>query len=130
PAWPYFLASATRGKESSRRKRVTPRQTRDHRPCDRAHHDPHARVREVTMNTTWSRREFLEVSGAAVGASLAPTSLRAGLVPPSDTVRFGMIGVGMQGSGLLVAAITLPCVTCAVAADHYVGRPTLPKDTA
>ena len=29
------------------------------------------------MNTTWSRREFLELSGAAVGASLAPTSLRA-----------------------------------------------------
>jgi len=65
------------------------------------------------MNTTWSRREFLELSGAAVGASLAPTSLRAGRVPPSDSVRFGMIGVGMQGSGLLGDAITLPGVSIA-----------------
>src|SRR2546430_8888683 len=47
----YCLPIATRGKESSRGKRVTPRQTRDHRPCDRAHHAPHAREREVTMNT-------------------------------------------------------------------------------
>src|SRR5438309_6385534 len=82
------------------------------------------------MNTTWSRREFLELSGAAVGASLAPTSLRAGRVPPSDTVRFGMIGVGMQGSGLLGDAITLPGVTCAGAADLYDGRHTLAKEIA
>src|SRR6059058_817869 len=73
------------------------------------------------MNTTWSRREFLELSGAAVGASLATPSLRSGRVPPSDTVRFGMIGVGMQGSGLLGDAITLPGVTCAGAADLYDG---------
>src|SRR5437763_6373360 len=82
------------------------------------------------MNTTWSRREFLELSGAAVGASLAPTSLRAGRVPPSDTVRFGMIGVGMQRSGLLGDAITLPGVTCAAAADLYDGRHTLAKEIA
>ncbi len=82
------------------------------------------------MNTTWSRREFLELSGAAVGASLAPTSLRAGRVPPSDSVRFGMIGVGMQGSGLLGAAIALPGVTCAGAADLYDGRQMLAKEIA
>jgi len=82
------------------------------------------------MNTTWSRREFLELSGAAVGASLAPTSLRVGRVPPSDTIRFGMIGVGMQGSGLLGDAITLPGVTCAGAADLYDGRHTLAKEIA
>src|SRR5205085_334280 len=85
PGRPYYLPTATRGKESSRGRRVTPGQTRDHRPCDRAHRDPHARRREVTMNTTWSRREFLELSGAAVGASLAPTSLRAGRVWPGVT---------------------------------------------
>ena len=51
------------------------------------------------MDTTWSRREFLELSGAAVGASLAPTSLRARRMPPSDTVRFGMVGMGMQEIG-------------------------------
>src|SRR5260370_7862847 len=77
------------------------------------------------MNTTWSRREFLELSGAAVGASLATPSLRAGRVPPSDTVRFGMIGVGMQGSGLLGESIKLPGVACAGAADLYDGRHTL-----
>src|SRR5213595_926045 len=82
------------------------------------------------MNTTWSRREFLELSGAAVGASLAPTSLRAGRMPPSDSVRFGMIGVGMQGSGLLGAAIALPGVTCAGAADLYDGRHMLAKEIA
>src|SRR5213082_3130162 len=82
------------------------------------------------MNTTWSRREFLELSGAAVGASLAPTSLRAGRVPPSDTVRFGMIGVGMQGSGLLGTSVSLPGVTCAAAADLYDGRHTLAKEIA
>src|SRR5213078_424209 len=82
------------------------------------------------MNTTWSRREFLELSGAAVGASLATPSLRAGRVPPSDSVRFGMIGVGMQGSGLLEDAITLPGVTCAGAADLYDGRHMLAKEIA
>src|SRR5213080_4249146 len=82
------------------------------------------------MNTTWSRREFLELSGAAVGASLAPTSLRAGRVPPSDTVRFGMVGVGMQGSGLLGESTKLPGVACAGAADLYDGRHTLAREIA
>src|SRR5437870_13913284 len=83
------------------------------------------------MNTpTWSRREFLELSGAAVGASLAPTSLPARRMPPSDTVRFGMVGVGMQGSGLLGESIRLPGVACAGAADLYDGRHTLAREIA
>ena len=83
------------------------------------------------MNTpTWSRREFLELSGAAVGASLAPQSLRPRPVPPSDTVRFGMVGVGMQGSGLLGESIRLPGVACAGAADLYDGRHTLAREIA
>src|SRR5437867_3993025 len=82
------------------------------------------------MNPTWSRREFLELSGAAVGASLAPTSLRARRMPPSDTVRFGMVGVGMQGSGLLGESIKLPGVACAGAADLYDGRRTLARGSA
>ena len=82
------------------------------------------------MNTTWSRREFLELSGAAVGASLGTSSLRAGRVPPSDTVRFGMVGVGMQGSGLLGESIKLPGVACAAAADLYDGRHTLAREIA
>ena len=75
---------------------------------------------------TWSRREFLEASAAAAGVSLAPLKFRA--VAPSDTVRFGMVGVGMQGSGLLGTSIQLPGVTCAGAADLYDGRHTLAKE--
>ncbi len=43
-------------------------------------------------------------------------------------VRFGIIGVGMQGSGLLAAAIGLPNVECVGAADLYDGRHTLARE--
>ena len=83
-------------------------------------------------NPTWSRREFLELSAAAAGVSLAakPFTFRPPPVAPSDTVRFGMVGVGMQGSGLLGTSIGLPGVTCAGAADLYDGRHTLAKEIA
>src|SRR5437660_1310510 len=76
------------------------------------------------------RREFLEVTAAAAGASRLAAPFGGVRVPPSDTVRFGMIGVGMQGSGLLGSAIALPGVTCAGAADLYDGRHTLAKEIA
>jgi predicted dehydrogenase len=38
-----------------------------------------------------------------------------------------MIGVGMQGSGLLASALTLPGLECVAAADLYDGRHTLAK---
>src|SRR5438034_1220739 len=76
------------------------------------------------------RREFLEVTAAAAGASRLAALFAGVRVPPSDTVRFGMIGVGMQGSGLLGAAIALPGVTCAGAADLYDGRQMLAKEIA
>jgi predicted dehydrogenase len=47
---------------------------------------------------------------------------------PSERIRFGMIGIGMQGSGLLGTAITLPGIQCAGAADLYDGRHTLAKE--
>ncbi|HEV8508917.1 MAG TPA: Gfo/Idh/MocA family oxidoreductase [Gemmatimonadales bacterium] len=81
-------------------------------------------------NPTWSRREFLEVSAAAAGVSLAVKPFRFRPVGPSDTVRFGMVGVGMQGSGLLGTSIQLPGVTCGGAADLYDGRHTLAKEIA
>jgi hypothetical protein len=55
------------------------------------------------MSTGFPRRRFLQT--AAAGGLLA-IRLEADLpdnqapVPPSDQVRFGIIGVGMQGSGL------------------------------
>jgi predicted dehydrogenase len=80
-----------------------------------------------------SRREFIGI-GAAAGASLIapPILLRSEPlyhdVPPSDRVRFGMIGVGMQGSGLLSESIKLPGVECAAACDLYDGRHTLARE--
>src|SRR5258705_4039304 len=79
---------------------------------------------------TWSRRESLEMGAAAAGVSLATKPLKFRAVAPSDTVRFGMVGIGMQGSGLLGTAVSLPGVTCAAAADLYDGRHTLAKEIA
>ncbi len=87
--------------------------------------------------STYSRRKFLGISAAAAGASLAtkailltPEPLLASPhpVPASDRLRFGMIGIGMQGSGLLTQSITLPGVECAAACDLYDGRHTLAKE--
>ena len=49
---------------------------------------------------------------------------------PSDKVRFGIIGVGMQGSGLLGESIRLPEVECVAACDLYDGRHTLAREIA
>ena len=75
-----------------------------------------------------SRREFLEVGAAAAGVSLAGKGLPNVKVAPSDTVRFGMVGIGMEGSGLLDMSINLPGVVCAAACDLYDGRHTLSRE--
>ena len=84
-----------------------------------------------------SRRQFLQSSAAGAGSLLGGKAIvldtpnLAALpnpVPPSDRVRFGMIGIGMQGSGLLPNAISLPGVECVAAADLYDGRHTLAKE--
>jgi predicted dehydrogenase len=85
-----------------------------------------------------TRRAFLQTTAATTGALAAskrmllePFSVpRPWEVPASDRVRFGMIGVGMQGNGLLATAITLPGVECVAAADLYDGRHTLAKEIA
>jgi predicted dehydrogenase len=85
----------------------------------------------------YSRREFIGVSAAVAGASLAakaarltPNAFAAPVrkVAPSDRIRFGMVGVGMQGSNLLATSIQLPGVECAGAADLYDGRHTLARE--
>jgi predicted dehydrogenase len=85
----------------------------------------------------FSRRKFLEIGAAAASASLAaktillqPESLIASPHPvaASDRVRFGMIGIGMQGSQLLAQSIELPGVECAAACDLYDGRHTLARE--
>jgi hypothetical protein len=77
-----------------------------------------------TLGAMFATRSFLLDSGPAVAA------LRRGLPTPapSDTVRFGMIGVGMRGGGLLETSIRLPGVECAGACDLYEGRRTLAKE--
>jgi predicted dehydrogenase len=62
--------------------------------------------------------------GAASTVLLAPQAMAAA----GERVRFGMIGIGMQGSGLLGTAITLPGVECVAAADLYDGRHTLARE--
>ena len=83
----------------------------------------------------FSRRQFLGISASAAGATLAaktiflsPENLFAQAVAPSDRVRFGIIGIGMQGSSLLPAAIQLPGVECIAACDLYDGRHALARE--
>jgi len=85
-----------------------------------------------------SRRTFLQGGTAAAAGSLLlsnavflngqPLGAPAETAAKSEGVRFGMIGIGMQGSGLLTGAITLPGVECVAAADLYDGRHTLAKE--
>jgi len=91
-----------------------------------------------------SRREFLGAGAALAGASLvggsalpaaelAHVGLAQGAgrsVAPSDRVRFGIVGVGMQGAPLLRESIKLPGVACAAACDLYDGRHTLAREIA
>ena len=83
------------------------------------------------MGKIYPRRRFLQTAAAG---SLLAAALEAGVptdqspVPPSDQVRFGIIGIGMQGSGLLSSALTLPGVQCVAAADLWDGRHTLAKE--
>jgi len=86
-----------------------------------------------------SRRNFLGLSATAAGATLAakaifldpdPVWAMPQALAPSDRVRFGMIGIGMQGSGLMGTSITLPGVECAAACDLYDGRHTLSREIA
>ena len=88
-----------------------------------------------------SRRKFLGLSAASAAALsakrissqsilLGPEKFWASArpVPASDRVRFGMIGVGMQGSQLLAQSIELPGIECVAAADLYDGRQKLARE--
>src|SRR5467141_558104 len=89
------------------------------------------------MTKDLSRRQFLHRTAGAAGALAAsptiflepehiPLPLQS--TPPSDRLRFGIIGVGMQGNGLLKDAIQLPGVECVAACDLYDGRHTLAQE--
>lgn len=82
-----------------------------------------------------SRRRFMQTTAAGAGGALAgsillePKSLAASPrpTPPSDTIRFAMVGVGMRGSGVLGTALSLPGAQCVAAAELWDGRATLAK---
>src|SRR5256886_14702855 len=67
-----------------------------------------------------SRREFVRRStGAGIALAASPFFLEPGPadgvtqpVSSSDRVHFGMIGIGMQGSGVLDTAVRLSGVEC------------------
>jgi len=90
-------------------------------------------------NSRMSRRKFIQNGVGAAGAYVAARSVFLEPEGPawaraprqtaaSDRIRFGIIGVGMQGQSLLANSIQLPGVECAMAADLYDGRHTLAKE--
>lgn len=85
------------------------------------------------MKNAIPRRRFLQSAGLLPAAGVLgkgvlldePLFAQGGeAVAASDRVRFGIIGVGMQGSGLLKNAIGLRGMECVAAADLYDGRHT------
>ena len=88
-------------------------------------------------SSQFSRRNFLRASAGAAGVSLIPGSKLLSAEPlseaaqsgaASDRVRFGMVGVGMEGSNVLATAVALPGTECVAAADLYDGRHTLARE--
>ncbi len=86
-----------------------------------------------------SRREFMVRGAGVAGAVVASRTVllddtRLEAVPTTaaggERVRFGIVGVGMQGSGLLSSAVGLPGVECVAACDLYDGRHTLAREIA
>ena len=84
-----------------------------------------------------SRRAFLQTTAAAAGATFASKSIGLDAEPSyaaweqsprSDHIRFGIVGVGMEGSGVLATAVSLPGTECVAAADLYDGRHTLARE--
>ncbi len=83
-----------------------------------------------------SRRDFIRGSAGA-GAALVSRSFSLEAQPigdanqsvgPSDRIRFGMIGIGMEGSGVLTTCVGLPGVECVAACDLWDGRHTLANE--
>ncbi|MGH9436030.1 MAG: Gfo/Idh/MocA family protein, partial [Terriglobia bacterium] len=79
-----------------------------------------------------SRRAFMRstASGTLAGSILLePLKIAASPrpAPPSDTLRFAIIGCGMRGGGVLSTTIKLPGVECVAACELWDGRATLAK---
>ncbi|MCJ7503115.1 MAG: Gfo/Idh/MocA family oxidoreductase [Acidobacteriia bacterium] len=84
-----------------------------------------------------TRRDFMRLGAgaAALGAAakvtvLEPSTLWASPrpVPPSDTIRFGIIGTGVEGCSLLHSTLPISGVECVAAADLYDSRHIAAKE--
>src|SRR5271155_3208656 len=86
------------------------------------------------MDSNSSRRQFLRTGSAAAAGTLAAQTILLAPRPlaaqgsTGKKLRFASIGIGMEGSGVLAAALALPDVECVGAADLYDGRHTLAKE--
>lgn len=91
------------------------------------------------MGKDFTRRGFLQTAAGAAGLMLASKAIM--LPEPmyaqqwasaanSEVVNFGIIGIGMEGSGLLSNAVTLPGAKCVAACDLWDGRHMLAKEIA
>ena len=95
--------------------------------CHKRHH--HAKrfsATSILKDLRSRNRRFFTPKGILLEQEMPGRSAKA--VPHSERVRLGIIGIGMQGSGLLPNAISLPGVECVGAADLYDGRHTLAKE--
>lgn len=84
-----------------------------------------------------TRRDFVRLGAGSVAAGIAgnkveilePKLLLPSAAPaPSDTVRFGSIGLGTQGCDLLRATRSVPGIECVAAADLYDTRHETAKE--
>ena len=86
------------------------------------------------MSADSSRRRFLQSATAAGTLLTAKTVLLDAKTPApgptqaSDRVRFGIVGVGIEGATLLRDSIALPGVECAGASDLWDGRHTVARE--
>jgi predicted dehydrogenase len=83
----------------------------------------------------FNRRSFLQIgAGAALSAAMPGRHFTLAAQQPApftgERVRYASIGVGIQGSSLLRAAVTLPQAECVAACDLYDGRHTLAREIA
>src|SRR5271154_1124785 len=83
------------------------------------------------MNSNSSRRQFLRAGSAAARTILLdprPLGAAQEAAASGKKLRFAIVGIGMEGSGVLGTAVTLPNVECVGAADLYDGRHTLARE--